>query len=280
MMLLAKNSKAKKEEKSCVSVVLVWKRSDFYENYGGKRGEGGSIMQEFLKNVSDYAKSISEKEVRFESRSTLVSNQLRVDIGFESEAEARMFKLKVNEFKNLPVELTRKTFFFSEAEMDFNLGPILTEIDILHIVKFDRLENLFRHFLTCSVVMEDNNIVFRFNSVADVNLFLYNKCRNSNKRILGKFRQNQEQLQLLPGRDGKFSLIVHHVRKESDSWIWEDWEEKYKFKKKLLDNVKYLQFENKLELYQFFASDEAKIVTELRCQVNGSAILRSVWKKV
>ena len=100
--------------------------------------------------------------------------------------------------------------------------------------------------------------MFRFNSFADVNLFLYNKCRDSSKRILGKFRQNQEQLQLLPGRDGKFSLIVHHVRKESDSWIWEDWEEKYKFKKKLLDNVKYLQFENKLELYKFFASHEAK----------------------
>ena len=100
---------------------------------------------------------------------------------------------------------------------------------------------------------QNNNIVFRFNSFTDVNLFLYNKCRDSSKRILGKFRQNQEQLQLLPGRDGKFSLKVNHVRKESDSW-----EVKFKFKQKVLEGVNHFQFENKLDLYTFFASEEAK----------------------
>ena len=213
-------------------------------------------MQEFLKTLSDNAENVSCSKIVFESHSTIAGNQVRVDIVFETEAESRNFNIKVNESKSLPQGLIKTTFLFSEAEMNFNQGPVLTEIDILHIVKFDRLRNLFRHLLPCSVVMEDgNNIVFRFNSVADVNLFLYNKCRNSNKRILGKFRQNQEQLQLLPGRDGKFSLKVNHVRKESDSW-----EVKFKFKQKVLEGVNHFQFEfeNKLDLYTFFASEEAK----------------------
>merc|ERR1719352_2175249 len=114
--------------------------------------------------------------------------------------------------------------------------------------------NLFRHFLTCSVVTEDNQILFRFNTIADVNLFLYNKCRDPNKRTIGKFRQNQEQLRLLPGIDGKFSLVVH----DSKSWDWADLEKKYKFREKIMFGVKYIQFDNKKDLYTFFASEDAK----------------------
>ena len=192
-------------EKNCVSIVIIWDKFDFHKNHGGRRGEGGSIMQKLLNYLSECSRSVSKCEV-FESRSTLDGNQARVDKVFKSECEAREFNLKVNRSNNLPaVKLVMRTFLFSEEELDFKQDPVLTELDVLHIVKFDRLKNLFRHFLTCDVVTDDNKIVFIFNTTADVNLFLYNKCRDPNKRTIGKFRQVQEQLSLLPGKDMRSS---------------------------------------------------------------------------
>merc|ERR1712096_182659 len=65
----------------------------------------------------------------------------------------------------------------------------------------------FSHFLTCKVITEDHKILFRFNSISDINLFLYNKCYDPRKRTLGLLRENQEQLRVLPDNDGRFSLV-------------------------------------------------------------------------
>jgi len=214
-------------------------------------------MQTIVQNLSDCARSISKSEVKFESRSTLDGNQARIDIVFGSESEAREFNLEVNRTKTLSaVKVAMRTFLFYEVELDYEQDPVLTEQDVLHIVKFDRLRNLFRHFLTCNVITEDNKIVFRFNTIADVNLFLYNKCRDPNKRTIGKFRQDQEQLSLLPGKNEKFSLVVYHSKMKS--WDWELLENKFKFKQKMLGGVKHVQFDNKIDLYTFFASEDAK----------------------
>ena len=176
---------------------------------------------------------------------------------FGSESEAREFNLEVNRTKTLSaVKVSMRTFLFYEVELDFKQDPVLTEQDVLHIVKFDRLRNLFRHFLTCNVGTEDNKIVFRFNTIADVNLFLYNKCRDPNKRTIGKFRQDQEQLSLLPGKNEKFSLVVYHSKMKS--WDWAHLEKKFKFRQKMLGGVKHVQFDNKIDLYTFFASEDAK----------------------
>jgi len=242
--------------KDCVSIVIIWDRFDFHKKHGGCRGEAGSIMQKLLDDLSECSRSVSKCDV-FESRSTLDGNQARVDVVFNSESEAREFNLRVNRSKNLPsVKLAMRTFLFSEEELGYKQEPVLTELDILHIVKFDQLKNLFRHFLTCKVVTDDNKIVFRFNSTADVNLFLYNKCRDPNKRTIGMFRQDQEQLRLLPDRDGMYSLMVTHEKLKG--WDLRDLEKKFKFGQKILGGSKYFQFENKVDLYTYFASEDAK----------------------
>jgi len=249
------------EEKNCVSIVIIWDKIDFHKNHGGKRGRAGSTMQKLLNDLSECSRRISKSDV-FESRSTLDGNQARLDLVFKSESEARDFNLKVNRSKNLPpVKLILRTFLFSEEELDFKQEPVLTELDVLQIVKFDQVKNLFRHFPTCDVFADDNKIVFRFNTTADVNLFLYNKCRDPNKRTIGKFRQDQEQLRLLPDIDGLYSLMVTDDRMKD--WDWRIFQKKFKLSQKILGGVKYFQFENKADLYTFFASEDAKNLTSV-----------------
>ena len=67
---MSSEKSSKKEERNCASVMIIWKKMDFHHNYGGKRGEGGSIMQEFLKTLSDNAENVSCRKVVFESHST------------------------------------------------------------------------------------------------------------------------------------------------------------------------------------------------------------------
>ena len=94
-----------------------------------------------------------------------------------------------------------KSFKYNEVELDYKQEPVLIVTDVRKIIKTDQSKNIFRHFLTCSVFVKYDKIVFKFNTIADVNLFLYDKCRNSEKSVLGMFRKNQEQLCLLSDSD-------------------------------------------------------------------------------
>jgi len=246
------NSKKEKSEvvanktNNCLSMILVWQKDNYKKS---NKQQIRDTMGEVLKDVTKIAGEV----IVFESQSTLVGNQARLDMVLETEKEARRVNNSVKESLKLPPKLSCKTFLFSEAELEYRQEPVLTEMDVLNIVKFDKLSHLFRHFLSCSVVNSKDRIMFRFNSLADLNLFLYNKCRDPSKRVLGRFRQSQEQLCLLPDPvTGRFSLCVHPDNTDS---MWVD---KFKYTKKKDGSNVYFLFDNKLDLYTFFASEEAK----------------------
>jgi len=253
-------------ERNCVSFVVIWERVDFHRRLGGKRGEGGARLRKVLHNISKLVKiipSTSDSEVKLESQSTLDGNQARKDFVFRTQNQAKDFKRKVIESVKLPEKVSMKTFQFSEVEFGLELKPVLTEQDVLHLIKINEVhKHVFSHFLTCKVITEDHKILFRFNSISDVNLFLYNKCYDPRKRTLGLLRENQEQLRVLPDNDGRFSLV------SSDGFLpsfprekkpeWKDLEKKFKFRSKKLDGLRHLQFENTTDLFIFFVSENAK----------------------
>ena len=181
-------------ERNCFSIIIIWERLDFHKRLGGKRVDGGAGLKQILEE-SNFIRSnpiTSESELKFVSQSTLDGNQVRKDFVFKTGCEAKYFNLKV-----MVCETSCQSFhqIFS-AELGFQQEPFLTELDVLHLVKHARLKHLLRHFLTCNVVTEDHKIMFRFSSISDVNLFLFNKCSNPRKRTLGIFRKSQEQLRL------------------------------------------------------------------------------------
>jgi len=257
------------DERNCVSCVVIWQKFDFNKKLDGIRGAGGDGLKKILQNISECVKSFpsSESEVKFESQSTLSGNQVRKDLVFQTEKQAKDFNFKVIDSVQLPVKVSMKTFLFSEAELGFQQKPVLTEQDVLYLlVKQNKLSHFFRHFLTCKVITEDNKIMFRFNNISDVNLFLYNKCSDPSKRTIGLLRENQEKLKLLPDRNGEFSLITSDnflPNIESKTWNWDDWENEFKFRSKKLGVVKHLQFVTKIDLYTFFVSEDAKVCATL-----------------
>jgi len=186
-------------EKNCVSVVLIWPRDKC-------KFRKLDLVKHTLEKVKECA--ANNGHIVFESESTLEGNQARLDLVFETAKQSRKFNTAVNENKQVLGNVFFRTFLFSEDEMSYKLDPALLETDILQVARDDRVKNIFRHFLTCNVISEDSKILFRFKSLADVNLFLYNKCGAAEKRVLGMIRQTREPLCLLPDADGMFSLRV------------------------------------------------------------------------
>jgi len=238
-------------EKNCVSVVLIWPRDKC-------KFRKLDLVKHTLEKVKECA--ANNGHIVFESESTLEGNQARLDLVFETAKQSRKFNTAVNENKQVLGNVFFRTFLFSEDEMSYKLDPALLETDILQVARDDRVKNIFRHFLTCNVISEDSKILFRFKSLADVNLFLYNKCGAAEKRVLGMIRQTREPLCLLPDTDGMFSLRVQkkELQKNEDCWSWRHLEEKFGFHTKRVDEDMYFQFKNKLDLYTYFASEEAK----------------------
>jgi len=240
-------------KKNCVSVVLIWPREK------GKFRKL-DLVKNTLRKIKECA--VNSGDIVFESESTLVGNQARLDLVFGTESQSRKFNTAVNEIKQMfesDCDYVR-TFLFSEDEMSYKQDPSLIETDILQIARDGRVKNIFRHFLTCNVISEDSKILFKFNSLADVNLFLYNKCGAAEKRVVGMVRQTREPLCLLPDADGMFSLLVQkrEWRKNEDCWSLRQLEEKFGFNTKQMGEEMYFQFKNKLDLYVYFASEEAK----------------------
>jgi len=242
-------------KKNCASVVIFWPRD-----------KGKFRKLDLVKSTLAKIKQCAENSgnLVFESESTLVGNQARLDLVFETAIQSRKFNTSVNENKKIfgiGSDYVR-SFLFREDEMSYKQDPTLIETDILQIARDDSVKNIFRHFLTCNVISEGSKILFRFNSLADVNLFLYNKCGAAKKRVLGMVRQTREPLCLMPGADGMFILLVQKKgwQKVDESWSLSltDLEEKYGFSTKHMGEEMYFQFKNKLDLFTYFASEDAK----------------------
>jgi len=244
-----------KEEKNCVSVLLFWDHRDFVKK-GGRKGDIPVALGYTLGFIKECVENTHEKV--FESQSTLEGKHARYDVVFLTEQQARRFNTNVTTFKKLPEKVRMKSFLYNEVELDYKQEPVLTETDVLQIIKTDQLKDIFRHFLTCSVVVKYDKIFFKFNTLADVNLFLYDKCRNSDKRVLGMFRKNQEQLCLLSDSDEMYCLRVQYEEKKVDVRSWDQWGKKFGFVSEHLNDHVRLKFKTKLDLYIFFASLEAK----------------------
>ena len=241
-------------ERNCVSVVLIWSKDEFKK----KRENALVIIRNALGKIKECAENSGN--IVFESKSTIEGNQARLDLVFETEKQAKNFNMAVNEIKNNLGKVFFRSFLYSEAEIGYKQDPALTEMNILQLAKDGRVKNIFRHFLTCNVVSEDGQILFKFDSLADTNLFLYNKSNAADMRVTGMIRQNQEPLCLLPDCDGMFSLCVQmkEMQDNEDCWSWRHLEEKFGFHTKHRGQEMYFQFKNKLDLYVYFASEEAK----------------------
>jgi len=244
-----------KEEKNCVSVLLFWEKRDFVRK-GGSKGDIPVALGNTLGFIKECFVNTHEKV--FESRSTLLGKHARYDVVFLTEQQARRFNTNVTTFKKLFEKVRMKSFLYNEVELDYKQEPDLTETDVLQMIKSEKTKNIFRHFLTCSVVVKYDKIVFKFNTLADVNLFLYDKCRNSDKRVLGMFRKNQEQLCLLSDSDEMYSLHVQYDEKKDDVGSWDQWSKRFGFVSEHLNDHVRLKFKTKLDLYIFFASLETK----------------------
>ena len=191
--------------------------------------------------------------------------QVRLDFIFESGEMATSFQTEAKsnwEELRLPAAVKRFTFLFTEEAFGFGQEPVLSEEDLLSMTS--QAQQLFRFFIKCEVFDERGNIFVRFNNLSDLNLFLYNKVKLADRRTLGTLRQKLTSRRMRCDDSGQFRLFSMDLEKRSPLEPI-DPEMACKIKEGEIDGKKvtFLCFANKLDLFKFFISEDAKTIQYL-----------------
>ena len=247
--------------RNCASFILIWEKGKFSHKFGGKRDEGITILRNILQALSQCLCSLPGDVLKFECQST-IGNQVRKDFIFSTGEQAKSFVEKVKESVVTPENVTLKAYLLSEEYFGLKHEPVLTEADVLLLVKENRPDQLFRHFLCCKILTVGDKITFRFNNLSDINLFLYNKAIALSK-TLGQLKKRslRQQLKLEPNQEGFFTLHSNDLSMRHKEW--EDLETRFMFSTRRKAGTKDLLFKNKRDLFYFFASKDAKVLSPL-----------------
>ena len=198
-----------------------------------------------------------------------LSYQVRVDFIFESGEMAASFQCEVKsswEELRLPTAVNRRTFLYTEEAFGVGLEPMLSEEDLLSMTS--QAQQLFRFFIKCEVVEEGGKIWIRFNNLSDLNLFLYNKVKLADRRTLGTLRQYVTSRRFRCDDSGQFRLFSRDLEKRNPLVPIESLtpEVAFQIKELEVDGKKegtFLSFANKLDLFKFFISEDAKTIQYL-----------------
>ena len=106
-----------------------------------------------------------------------IGNQIRMDFVFSEERHAKLLNNRLLDISRelLPNTVTITAMLMSEADFGYNMKPVLREKDILFLARKERVTHMFRHSVKCRVGMQGSQVVFHFNSLSDLNLFIYNR---------------------------------------------------------------------------------------------------------
>ena len=272
---ISKGSMAKSDTGgSCVSVILVWDRNEFYKKLGGKRGAG----KVRIRNLALTICSCLRGELKYKCQST-IGNQLRNDFVFSNETQALQFFEKVNGAK-VPESVSKIIDVSKEEDFGLGLEHVLSEEDVLTLVTFAPTDNLFRHFLQCRILVDGGQIIFKFSSLSDVNLFLFNKSFPRYK-LLGRLRKlSQLHKFKLVSNEEEGALVLETKDFGTPTRVdsWDDLSSRFMFKTQIMEGCRRLLFRNNRDLFSFFVSDEAKELTSLR--ILPSQIVKQNNKKI
>jgi len=248
-----------KTGRNCASFILIWGKEEFYKTLGGSRGKGKILIQKLVNSVCKCLGSLASA-LKFECQST-VGNQVRKDFVFSHSEQAKEFVEKVKATVTIPNNVALKPFLMSEEYLGLGLEPELSEQDLLVLAKDMQAVHLFRHFLDCRILSEGEETIFRFNSLSDINLFLFNKA-NTFKKSLGRLKSCPRQdLQLQADKDGILTLETKDLSIGGKDWT--DLESRFMFKTRRKKGIKYLLFKNKKDMFNYYVSREAKELTSL-----------------
>ena len=158
----------------------------------------------------------------------------------------------------LPKAVKHRTFLYTEQAFGFGNEPVLSESDLLAMTS--QAQQLFRFFIKFEVFEESGNVLIRFNNLSDLNLFLYNKVKLADQRTLGTLRQNVTSRKLRSDDSGQFRLFSIDLGKQNPPVSFD-------IKEREVDGTKegtFLCFPNKLDLFKFLISEDAKKIKYLK----------------
>jgi len=244
---------------NCVSVILIWDRAEFYK-HGGKRGG-----RQRIKNMAASVCSCWEGSFKFKYQSS-IGNQIRNDFVFGNEAQALQFLEKVS-VAEVPENVNKRIIVSNEEDFGLGLEHVLSEEDILFLANIAHTNHLFRHFLECRILTNGDQIMFKFSSLSDVNLFLFNKSIPRYK-LLGRLRKLSQlhKFKLVSNKeDGAFVLETKDLMTFTRTKSWADLSSRFMFKtvSKEGSSSRQLLFRNKRDLFHFYVSEEGKELTSL-----------------
>ena len=158
-----------------VSIVLICGKDWFFKKMGGRGGRGEAMWMIFWAKLEDV---LSREGWPLKDKShSCIGNQIRMDFVFSEERHAKLWNNRLLDISRdlLPSTVTITTMLMSEADFGYNMKPVLGEKDILFLAKKERVTHMFRLSVKCRVGMQGNQVVFHFNSLSDLNLFIYNR---------------------------------------------------------------------------------------------------------
>ena len=178
---------------------------------------------------------------------------------FHSEVKSSWEELR------LPTAVKHRTFLYTEEAFGFGQDSVLSEEDLLSMTS--QAHQLFRFFIKYEVFEEMGSIWIRFNNLSDLNLFLYNKVKLADRRTLGALRKYVTSRRLRCDSSGQYRLFSPDLEKRNPLVPVESLtpEIAFEIKEGEVDGKKgtFLCFANKLDLFKFFISEDAKTIQYL-----------------
>ena len=97
----------------------------------------------------------------------------------------------------------------SESDLGLGLQPVLTEQQLLSLQSQGRCRNVFLNSLPVTVREgEEGGVEYCFNSVTNVNMFLFKKTNAKALGFVKRTSRNRIFLKIVPDDDGFFKLIM------------------------------------------------------------------------
>ena len=233
-----------KQVKNCVSVIIQSIRK------GNKKSRSNVVLR-VIKEVEQY---LSPASVRWKHRSS-PGVQGRLDFCFYSQLDACQFVRDLNNMKSSKSRQV-KSLLMPESDLGYEYEPVLDEKDLLVIQSLDYCRNIFRTSIEINVVKDGDCLSYCFNSVCDVNRFLFNK--SSKYKSLGQLRSSSDYSNIISDSGGFFRLFT------SEHKISTKFAEKHNFKISNESGYNYLLFNCKYDLFSFLVSEVAAAFEHLQ----------------
>ena len=228
-----------------------------------------SVHTKSLSSFYDSIKNIKSR-ARYENEASS-SDVIRMDFVFTLEKDRIAFHERIESLLK-PQEVYMVTKAIPEKDLSYKDPPTLTEEQLLHVWHDNRSLNMFSGF-DIELLVEDEKISFKFESMSALSLFLY--CTlGIEKAHLGKVKQAAKVYETLKlksrfRKKEKVEFFPLHVKYTSRSVDLASLSQKFKCKAFGYKNVRgkpisvTFDFKTKKDLYMFLTSPEARAFKEI-----------------